>query len=129
MRDCIRGANHDTITADLADFVAKRLASAVRAQTNSGITMPDAPPPVVGSLANGVDLHGADYANFWNAAAEPKLCQDACRSDANCAAWTYVQPGVQGPQSRCWLKSRVPQASKNSCCTSGVERAEGGVGR
>jgi hypothetical protein len=127
MRDCIRGASHDTITADLADFVAKRLATA-RAAANAASNMPAAPAPSIGSLANGVDLHGADYSNFWAASAEPKLCQDACRSDAKCAAWTYVNPGVQGPQPRCWLKSQVPQATQNECCTSGIERAGSNTG-
>jgi PAN domain len=81
--------------------------------------------PSVGTLANGVDLTGGDYSNFWAASAEPQLCQAACRADAKCAAWTYVKPGVQGPQARCWLKSQVPQATQNECCTSGVERAVG----
>jgi PAN domain-containing protein len=129
MRDCIRGASHDMITADLADFVAKRLATAARAEANAGINMPAAPAPSVGTPANGVDLHGADYSNFWAASTEPKLCQDACRSDAKCAAWTYVNPGVQGPQPRCWLKSQVPQATKNECCTSGIERVGSDTGK
>jgi hypothetical protein len=32
-----------------------------------------------------------------------------------------VNPGVQGPAARCWLKSSVPPATPNSCCTSGVK--------
>jgi hypothetical protein len=113
--DCVRGAGHDEIAADLAVFDAKLLAAKAT----------DIPAPSVGGIASGVNLYGADYSNFWNASPEPKLCQDACRSDTKCAAWTYVQPGVQGPQSRCWLKSRVPQATKNDCCTSGIERSTG----
>jgi len=125
--DCLRGASHDEIADDLTKLDASLLAAKAKAKANA--TLPAAPAPSVGSMAIGVDLYGADYSNFWNASAEPKLCQDACRSDAKCAAWTYVQPGVQGPQARCWLKSRVPQASKNECCTSGVERAEGNAGK
>ena len=124
MRDCIRGASHDEIAADLADFVAKRLAAAARAEANAGIKLADAPPPRVGSLLNGINLFGADYYNFWIELAEPGLCQNACRADKNCAAWTYLQPGVQGVQARCWLKNRVPQQYRNTCCVSGVERAK-----
>jgi pimeloyl-ACP methyl ester carboxylesterase len=124
MHDCIRGASHDAITADLANFVAKRFAAAARAEASAGIIMPDVPPPSVGSLLNGVNLFGADYDNFWIESAEPGLCQHACRSDTNCAAWTYVQAGLQGAQARCWLKSRVPQEYRNACCVSGVERAK-----
>ncbi len=120
MVDCFRGAGHDEIAADLAKFEAGLLAAKAKQA---------APVPSVGSLANGVDLSGADYSNFWVALAERKLCQDACRSDAKCAAWTFVNPGVQGPQARCWLKSRVPQASRNECCTSGVERTDGNTGK
>jgi PAN domain len=120
MADCLRGAGHDEMADDLTKFDAKLLAvkAAQAAQA-----------PSVGSLANGVNLSGADHSNFWVASAEPKLCQDACRSDAKCAAWTYVKPGAQGPQAQCWLKSRVPSATKNECCTSGVERIEGNTAK
>ncbi len=124
MRDCVRDASHDEIAADLADFVAKRLAAAARAEANAGSKIVDAPAPRVGSLLNGINLFGADYYNFWIESAEPGLCQNACRSDTNCAAWTYLQPGVQGVQARCWLKTRVPQQYRNTCCVSGVERAK-----
>jgi PAN domain len=122
MRACMRGAGHDAITADLADFVAKRLAATARAEANAGTGIPDAPAPSAGSLLNGINLFGADYYNFWIESAEPRLCQTACRSDAKCAAWTYVQPGVQGAQARCWLKAQVPEQFRNACCVSGVER-------
>jgi hypothetical protein len=121
MADCLRGAGHDEITADLAKLDAGLLAA--KAKASADAAAPAAPAPSLGSLASGVNLYGADYSNFWAASADPKLCQDGCRADAKCAAWTYVKPGVQGPQARCWLKSQVPQASKNECCTSGIERA------
>jgi hypothetical protein len=74
-------------------------------------------------------LPGADYANFVVESADPTQCQNACRSDAKCAAWTYVQPGRQGQQARCWLKGAVPQQFQNQCCTSGVEHAAGSAGK
>jgi hypothetical protein len=128
MRDCIRGASHDEIAADLAEFVAKRLADKARAGTNAIVRTQDAPAPRVGALLNGTRYFGADYSNFWVRSAEPTLCQNACRSDAKCVAWTHVQPGVQGEQARCWLKDQVPlQQSQSTCCTSGVERPEHGT--
>jgi NACalpha-BTF3-like transcription factor len=127
MTDCLRGADNDEITNDLAKFDAKLVAA--KAEANANTAAQATPVPSVGMIANGVNLYGADYFNFSVAAAEPKLCQDACRSDAKCAAWTYVQPGVQGTTPRCWLKSHVPLASKNACCSSGVERTAGNIGK
>ncbi|HXW23195.1 MAG TPA: caspase family protein [Xanthobacteraceae bacterium] len=77
---------------------------------------------VVGNLLDGINLPGADYSNFWMESAQPELCQNACRSDASCAAWTYVRPGIQGARPRCWLKTRVPQQYRSTCCVSGIER-------
>jgi hypothetical protein len=131
MRDCIRGASHDEIAADVAALVAKSLAAKVRDGTGAIVRTQDAPAPRVGALLNGIRYFGADYSNFWIGSAEPKLCQNACRSDAKCVAWTYVQPGVQGEQARCWLKDRMPpqQSQSAPCCTSGVERAEDSSGK
>ena len=105
--------------------VASPIAAIILALLTAVSARADSISPSVGTLANGVDLSGGDYSKFWAASADPQLCQAACRADAKCAAWTYVKPGVQGPQARCWLKSQVPQATQNECCTSGVERAVG----
>jgi PAN domain len=35
-------------------------------------------------------------------------CENACKADTKCAAWTYVKPGYEGPQATCYLKSAVP---------------------
>ncbi len=108
----------------LGRVVASPIAAIILALLTAVSARADSISPSVGTLANGVDLTGADYSNFWARSADPQLCQAACRADAKCAAWTYVKPGVQGPQARCWLKGQVPQATQNECCTSGVERAE-----
>ena len=60
---------------------------------------------------------------------DPANCQAACRAETQCAAWTYVRPGLQGQQARCWLKSKVPQQFQNQCCTSGVEHVAGSAGK
>jgi hypothetical protein len=129
MRDCLRGASHDEIAADLADLVAKDLAwhlanHKAKAETGAGRKPPAAAVPGAGLLLYGINLRGADYSNFSIALAEPSVCQNACRADSKCAAWTYVQPGAQGVQAHCWLKNHVPPQSQSTCCVSGVERPE-----
>jgi hypothetical protein len=53
-----------------------------------------------------------------------KHCEDACKEDSQCKAFTFVKAGVQGANARCWLKSGVPSPVKNTCCTSGVVRPQ-----
>lgn len=71
------------------------------------------------------DRPGGDIRSFNMPTADlrdrPDLaCKSSCKKDARCKAWTYVNPGVQGPTARCWLKSVVPPARPNKCCTSGT---------
>ncbi len=129
MTDCLAAASHDAIAADLAKLDAGLIEAKARGEAKAGVRLPDAPAPAAGILLSGINLYGADYSSFWVESPEPKLCQNACRSEAKCAAWTYVQPGVQGKQARCWLKTRVPQQFQNQCCTSGVEHVAGNAGK
>jgi hypothetical protein len=66
------------------------------------------------------DRPGMDYRNFDLPSANWQDCYEECVADSRCQAWTYVRPGVQGSQARCWLKNGVPAAHSNSCCVSGV---------
>ncbi len=66
-----------------------------------------------------------DYSNFDLAILNPSLCEQACNSDPECRAFTYVNPGVQGPNARCWLKNGIPTATPNDCCDSGVKGSTG----
>jgi PAN domain len=75
----------------------------------------------------GTDRPGMDYRNFWinrniEAFVAVKQCEDACKNDSQCKAFTYVNAGVQGTNARCYLKKGVPSQVKNKCCTSGVVR-------
>ena len=62
---------------------------------------------------------GLDYNNFvtnsW------KECESTCGREDRCTAWTYVRPGVQGPQGRCWLKQQVPHPVTDQNTISGVK--------
>ena len=74
----------------------------------------------VAAMEIDTDRPGLDYHSFDMSAAKPELCQASCAADMRCKAWTYVKPGVQSANARCWLKHAVPQANSNSCCVSGV---------
>ena len=65
---------------------------------------------------------GLDYQDFDLSKDDPKLCQDACKNDPQCKAWTYVKPNtIQGPRPRCWLKHTIPRPRENTCCVSGTK--------
>ncbi len=74
------------------------------------------------------DRPGMDYRNFWidgEAFTGTQKCENACKSDSKCKSFTYVKPGVQGSQGRCYLKEGIPSPITNKdCCVSGVVRPE-----
>src|SRR5262245_43872244 len=70
------------------------------------------------------DRLGSDYFDFQLPAPQPSLCQQACLGDNNCRAWTYVQPGFQGPQARCYLKNPAPPPTPSNCCVSGAKTVQ-----
>lgn len=70
---------------------------------------------------NDVDRMGGDYYDFDLPRADPSLCANACANDGKCVAYTYVKPGVQAQNARCWLKSGVTPGVRNACCISGVK--------
>ena len=87
------------------------------------------PAPAVAAPAAGsgplhdTDLRGSSYRNFELPADNWVLCQGACKADNQCLAWTSEHPGRRA-NAVCWLKNKIPQPTPNTCCTSGVERAE-----
>jgi hypothetical protein len=89
------------------------------------------PEPRVGSttaivrsegLEWGVNRPGGDYVNYSVSPAHPSACRQACVSDPDCRAFTYIEPNVQSVAARCWLKSRVPTGSVETGRVSGVVR-------
>gem|GEM_PF-1451186 len=73
-----------------------------------------------GTVESGIDRPGYDIAQIPMTEADPLACQALCATDANCRAWTYVAPGLQGDQAVCWTKFDIPDGLPNDCCTSGV---------
>lgn len=89
-------------------------------------------PGVAAAQENKADRPGSDYRNFelepLRAGDPPSFsdhaandCAWACQQEGNCKAWTFVAPGVQGRNGRCWLKNAVPAAVPCPYCTSGVK--------
>ena len=74
------------------------------------------------TMDRNTDRPGLDYQNFDLPKDDPNLCQEACESDSQCKAWTFVRPNtVQGPKPRCWLKHAIPPPVDNPCCVSGTK--------
>jgi PAN domain/TIR domain len=94
-------------------------------QIGASPTAPATPAPVAASkpVMPNTDLRGSSYRSFELSSADATLCQNTCKAESQCLAWTYVHPGVQGVNARCWLKNLIPPPSANNCCTSGIERA------
>ena len=78
-------------------------------------------PVAAAALEDGFNRPGADYHSFRLSSPDPMVCQDACNRDPKCQSFTYVRPGVQGPQAVCWLKSGVPAPIPHNCCISGLK--------
>ena len=69
-----------------------------------------------------MNRNGSDIQNMDLPAPDPALCSAECDRNEQCRAWTYVKPGIQGENARCWLKNPVPEATPDDCCTSGVKK-------
>jgi hypothetical protein len=94
----------------------------------TGGPLPTSAPSVcsAGSICDGVNLPGSDiyhYPSEFDPAKspDPSECKFACDQDPNCKSWSWVKPGIQGPDAVCWLKGAVPTAERDSCCTSGAK--------
>jgi hypothetical protein len=73
------------------------------------------------SLELDIDRGGQDYRSFEMHEARPEVCREACFNEAHtCKAFTYVKPGYQGAQARCYLKSGIPRPTSNSNTISGT---------
>jgi hypothetical protein len=75
------------------------------------------------SLEEGFDRPGADYQTFEQTGPvqDHQNCRAACYSQPQCQSYTYVKPGIEGPNARCRLKNAVPPPVENLCCITGVK--------
>ena len=75
----------------------------------------------MGPREEDTDRWGSDYKSFAVEVGHTEVCENTCKGDEQCLAWTYVKPGVQGPQPLCYLKSNAPITRRADCCVSGVK--------
>jgi hypothetical protein len=71
----------------------------------------------------GYDRRGGDYVKFTVKSGDPAACATRCERDARCRAWSFSYPGTAYATATCWLKSRVPPRTPDTCCVSGVRGA------
>lgn len=89
----------------------------------TGSPAADAASPAVQScsaMEQDTNRIGQDYRSFFLPNPDPAQCQAACAAESRCRAWTYVKPGVQGSQARCWLKHGMPSPKRDKNCVSGL---------
>ena len=104
-------------------FVRQSIADGWRGGIDILATVSDATTPgVTRAIDQDADRVGEDYVGYNMANLQPDFCQQSCIDDRQCRAWTYVRPGTQGPQARCFLKKQVPALTQANCCVSGVVR-------
>lgn len=109
-------------------MIATPLIAAVTTLSPGAMNQPDMMPmrPDITASVPGAEMEpdtnrpGDDYTSFDLVVPDPQACADVCREDEKCTAFTYVKPGIQGEQARCWLKSGIPDAHPDACCVSGV---------
>lgn len=108
-----------------ARIPGRRTAAAGIATALAGLLMaaPAAAFPNRYTEENGFDRPGAVYETFEQTGdyQDHVLCRDACESQPRCKSYTYVKPGVEGPNARCRLKSAVPPPVESPCCITGVK--------
>lgn len=94
---------------------------AAPAAPTTPIVMNRLPAPAIApvTMQAGMDRMGGDFRGFALDQANPQICRQACADDNACRSYTYVNPGLKGPQAMCFLKNSTPPATPNDCCTSG----------
>lgn len=83
--------------------------------------VPPPPPSVPPGLTYDADLTGTEYLRFDVPDGRVSTCAEACSSEANCAAFTFVKPGARGASASCSLKSGVTAVKTDACCVSAVK--------
>ncbi len=69
----------------------------------------------------GYDRRGGDYHKFTIKNGDPDVCAARCDREPRCRAWSFSYPGTEEQVATCWLKTRVPARSEDTCCVSGVK--------
>ena len=104
--------------ADMARAAREKLARGTESDSIPPSVEPATPSPLGGEVFEAdmelnTDRPGYDYRNFDLTTPDPRLCKAQCEAEAPCLSWTYVVPGVQAANVRCWLKKAVPRTLAN----------------
>lgn len=76
---------------------------------------------IMGAQEMKVDRPGSDIRPGFDVNFYSSECEDACKNDPKCRAYTLVKPGIQGESAKCWLKHAKPAKVRNECCISAVK--------
>jgi len=91
------------------------------AAVSTGATKAPSATMAMGPREEDTDRFGSDYKSFAVETGHTETCENACSGEERCLAWTYVKPGLQGPQPLCYLKTVAPVARRDVCCVSSVK--------
>lgn len=104
--------------SEMSPHLEASIAQGANATIQSAFNPSDTGPQV------GVDRSYGDMAGspFALPSANHNLCQDACKSTANCVAWSYGYPdcGSDSANPRCWLKRVANGVYGDPCRVSGA---------
>ncbi len=98
----------------VASLLAVGCASAKPVKTSDGVDL---------SMELNIDRPGDAFMNTELPSANVALCKTACAENLKCAAYTYIQPGLAGPNARCQLKAAVGERVQAEGYISGVKTA------
>ena len=90
-------------------------------RSSNAISVVSTPAVLMSPARAGIDRPGSDIGNVVLTTPNPAQCQQQCTDNASCQSWTFVKPGVQGPNAVCYIKGGVPTEQANACCTSGIK--------
>ena len=72
------------------------------------------------SIQENTNRGGSDFTHFDTSSSW--TCAESCVGNASCNAFTWVPPGLQGPEGVCWLKSGIPATTYYPGMRSGYIR-------
>lgn len=77
--------------------------------------------PRTGPIEFSIDRFGGDY-RFVDLPPDGngQSCQEICKGEDRCRAWTFVRAGYISIAPRCYLKDKITRPKAKPCCISGV---------
>ena len=74
---------------------------------------------------NNVNRPGQDLEQIVMEPGRRAQCEEECRNNPLCVAYTWVRPNVSGPKPVCWLKAEASAGKASDCCISGKRVSTG----